>query len=354
LVYLLSLPIWNFVLPAYAFWHFDDFSWGETRVVQGGDKAAGHGDKEGDFDSSHIVMKRWAEFERERRWKTGTQSRDSTYYDMRSQSPTRPESQRYSTGSGINQYDAGAFDSGSTMESSSHHGGPRPRFDSTPLLHLPAPLSVHGGPGSTSFSDSGVSRTSTEIAHNASVQRLIPSPGHEETYSPVGRSPNPFDEQSQTMVTSPQAITPIERHLSRSNDPNAVFRQNTVSTSYPVETENPYRHSVPQGVAATYDEPDEYFHTPGAMPGFAQRVRGVSLADNGPVPGPEGAVRRVARSANRKSTQQQQQPSPSPNRQQSRPMSPPGTAASPSSATPMMFNLPPGAAPPKSQHPRRY
>lgn len=32
-VYLLALPIWNFVLPLYAFWHFDDFSWGETRCV---------------------------------------------------------------------------------------------------------------------------------------------------------------------------------------------------------------------------------------------------------------------------------------------------------------------------------
>lgn len=29
--YMLALPIWNFVLPVYAFWHFDDFSWGETR-----------------------------------------------------------------------------------------------------------------------------------------------------------------------------------------------------------------------------------------------------------------------------------------------------------------------------------
>lgn len=33
LVYLTALPIWNFMLPAYAFWHFDDFSWGETRKV---------------------------------------------------------------------------------------------------------------------------------------------------------------------------------------------------------------------------------------------------------------------------------------------------------------------------------
>jgi chitin synthase len=32
-IYLLSLPVWNFILPTYAFWHFDDFSWGETRCV---------------------------------------------------------------------------------------------------------------------------------------------------------------------------------------------------------------------------------------------------------------------------------------------------------------------------------
>ena len=33
LIYLVALPIWNFVLPVYSFWHFDDFSWGETRYV---------------------------------------------------------------------------------------------------------------------------------------------------------------------------------------------------------------------------------------------------------------------------------------------------------------------------------
>ncbi|KAJ2136655.1 Chitin synthase, class 3, partial [Coemansia sp. RSA 678] len=32
LIYLLSLPVWNFVLPTYAYWHFDDFSWGQTRM----------------------------------------------------------------------------------------------------------------------------------------------------------------------------------------------------------------------------------------------------------------------------------------------------------------------------------
>ncbi|KAL1915802.1 uncharacterized protein VTP21DRAFT_6190 [Calcarisporiella thermophila] len=69
-IYLVSLPIWNFILPAYAFWHFDDFSWGQTRKVEGeksSDVRAGHDDGGKEFDGRQIVMKRWAEFERERR-----------------------------------------------------------------------------------------------------------------------------------------------------------------------------------------------------------------------------------------------------------------------------------------------
>lgn len=34
LVYIIALPIWNFCLPVYAFWRFDDFSWGDTRKVE--------------------------------------------------------------------------------------------------------------------------------------------------------------------------------------------------------------------------------------------------------------------------------------------------------------------------------
>ncbi|KNE71091.1 hypothetical protein AMAG_20292 [Allomyces macrogynus ATCC 38327] len=67
LVYLLSLPVWNFVLPSYAFWHFDDFSWGATRVVAGASARDAHGGAEGEFDSSQIVMKRYAEWEQIKR-----------------------------------------------------------------------------------------------------------------------------------------------------------------------------------------------------------------------------------------------------------------------------------------------
>ncbi|KAJ2720881.1 hypothetical protein GGI07_004326 [Coemansia sp. Benny D115] len=66
-VYLLALPIWNLVLPTYAYWHFDDFSWGETRKVAGEGKDKGHGSSEGTFDVSKVPRKRWEDYERKRR-----------------------------------------------------------------------------------------------------------------------------------------------------------------------------------------------------------------------------------------------------------------------------------------------
>ncbi|WOO78852.1 Chitin synthase 3 [Vanrija pseudolonga] len=109
LMYLLSLPVWNFVLPAYSFWHMDDFSWGETRKVAGEGKGdASHGDKEGTFDSSNIVMKRWIEFERERRWREGTTSRDS-YYDVIQRSNSPKNSNRYSMVSTSETYQSGLY-----------------------------------------------------------------------------------------------------------------------------------------------------------------------------------------------------------------------------------------------------
>ncbi|KAK9759373.1 hypothetical protein K7432_017741 [Basidiobolus ranarum] len=70
LIYLMALFVWNFMLPVYAFWHFDDFSWGETRQVSGADKNDDHGATEGEFDGALITMKKWSDFERMKRRKT--------------------------------------------------------------------------------------------------------------------------------------------------------------------------------------------------------------------------------------------------------------------------------------------
>lgn len=64
-VYLLALPVWNFILPVYSFWHFDDFSWGETRKVEG-EKGDDHANKDGVFDPSSVPLKRWEDYERKR------------------------------------------------------------------------------------------------------------------------------------------------------------------------------------------------------------------------------------------------------------------------------------------------
>lgn len=71
-IYILAIPLFSFFVPIYSFWHFDDFSWGNTRVVldQGGGKKAIVAN-DGDFDPKSIPLKRWSEYENEM-WETGT------------------------------------------------------------------------------------------------------------------------------------------------------------------------------------------------------------------------------------------------------------------------------------------
>lgn len=91
IAYLLSLPVWNFVLPVYAYWHFDDFSWGETRKVAGADPSHdSHGNKEGEFDSSQIYMRRCYEYEADYNKKMDL-SRSRTRTSSGEQPPSRSQ-----------------------------------------------------------------------------------------------------------------------------------------------------------------------------------------------------------------------------------------------------------------------
>ncbi|EKM54034.1 glycosyltransferase family 2 protein [Phanerochaete carnosa HHB-10118-sp] len=66
LIYLAALPVWNLILPVYAFWHFDDFSWGETRKVEGEAKGEAHGDGGAAHSGPSIPLRRWEDWERSR------------------------------------------------------------------------------------------------------------------------------------------------------------------------------------------------------------------------------------------------------------------------------------------------
>ncbi|KAJ6500622.1 glycosyltransferase family 2 protein [Mycena sanguinolenta] len=347
LIYLVSLPIWNGLLPAYAFWHFDDFSWGQTRVVEGGEEGKGHdGDKEGEFDSSHIVMKRWAEFERERRWKSGTTSRDEEDY--------RKESNRYSLASNSDQFHAQSAGLGdnSTVEtgsgSASGAGGgyasPRQRHDSAALLMLPTPLAVSrhttasaSSNGVSSTASAPRSRSSDEGGFgydgNISAQHLLPSP----------QSASVGDWGDSAYGAPYEAPLPPR-------PPREAHGRASMDNGTPPGSANPFM--TPRMSASTspvmYDEPEDGMSPasprsnsrPNSRSGFpgigsgggggGPGGRGIQLTDSGPVPGPEG-VRRVARNARRPTSQVP----PQPNRYSRGSMSP-------------AFSLPPGAAPPQA------
>jgi len=76
LIYVLAMPVFSFGLPLYAFWHMDDFSWGNTRLVTGESGKQIIVSDEGKYDSSMIPRKRWEEYQAEL-WDAQTQMDDT-------------------------------------------------------------------------------------------------------------------------------------------------------------------------------------------------------------------------------------------------------------------------------------
>jgi len=231
------------------------------------------------------------------------------------------------------------FDS-STYDSSYVSTGQRPRYDSNQLLMLPAPLGANRTPATATTASTSTtmlnSRSSEEGGYTSDVgsqQRLVPSPPQDSYY------PEEYDSPPVTRYASPPPVSPsspFEARVSRTAGMNSgVLRQGTGHQYPAVETQYPYSYQGGSG----YDQPSVPFYSePEALPGIPaspppiapnNRTRGISLADTGPVPGPEG-VRRVSRQPNKRPTSQ----------------APPQNRYSRSSPSPYT-NLPAGAAPPQ-------
>ncbi|EMR62469.1 putative chitin synthase 8 protein [Eutypa lata UCREL1] len=76
ILYILALPVFSFALPLYAFWHMDDFSWGNTRVITGEQGKKIVVSDEGKFDPASIPRKKWEEYQSEL-WEAQTARDDS-------------------------------------------------------------------------------------------------------------------------------------------------------------------------------------------------------------------------------------------------------------------------------------
>ncbi|SCZ89307.1 BZ3500_MvSof-1268-A1-R1_Chr1-1g01095 [Microbotryum saponariae] len=115
LLYLVALPIWNLVLPVYAFSKFDDFSWGETRKVIGeikGDDGHGVGGV-----AAKVPMRRWEDWEKTRLRKKKRDERRRREFERQFDS-------RLTHGSSNSLYD----DSNAPSETASSYGGDEDRW----------------------------------------------------------------------------------------------------------------------------------------------------------------------------------------------------------------------------------
>jgi len=196
---------------------------------------------------------------------------------------------------------AGGLDS-STSES--HSSQARARHDSNGFLGIPTPRTFPTGGSARSSEDAYMSDMASSSLH-----RLVPSP---EQYA------DPYGDKY-----SPQFDAQVARTAGNNG---GVLRNPTVSSQYPGETQNPFRPA--EAHVISYDEQFGGYSTEpeeAVVPPQPRQARGVSLSDNGPVLPPDG-VRRVPRPGRRSNSQVPQ------NRY---------------SRSSMVFNLPPGAAPPQ-------
>jgi chitin synthase len=74
-IYVLATPVFACGLPLYAFWHMDDFSWGNTRIIMGEKGQTVVVSDEGKFDPKSIPRKRWEDYQVEL-WDAQTQRDD--------------------------------------------------------------------------------------------------------------------------------------------------------------------------------------------------------------------------------------------------------------------------------------
>jgi chitin synthase len=91
IISVIALPLFSFFIPVYSFWHFDDFSWGNTRLVVGGGGdqgkkyvAASESEK---FNPRSIPRKKWVDYEQEL-WESGSQDSRETHQSRHSRAPT--------------------------------------------------------------------------------------------------------------------------------------------------------------------------------------------------------------------------------------------------------------------------
>ncbi|CAO3690152.1 unnamed protein product [Rhizopus stolonifer] len=189
--YILAIPVFSFFLPIYSFWHFDDFSWGNTRVVVGDKKQkkiiVADDEK---FDEKMIPLKKWSVYEQEL-WEMGSTGSKETrvtgqsYHTHGSKNNSVYEA-RTAQGSQVSDYDyyrdmtpydkrtrSPGFNNGSVMAGSEYGGAATQDFMMSAPSRGPA-MSVHSfGPDFQDYDMRPTSQFSIPMSQGG-MQPMLP------------------------------------------------------------------------------------------------------------------------------------------------------------------------------------
>ncbi|KNE73155.1 hypothetical protein AMAG_17354 [Allomyces macrogynus ATCC 38327] len=67
IIHIIAMPVFYMYIPLYSFWHFDDFSWGATRRIEGDSGKGGHEGDNDQFDPATIPTAKWDDYKRLKR-----------------------------------------------------------------------------------------------------------------------------------------------------------------------------------------------------------------------------------------------------------------------------------------------
>ncbi|GAA5863445.1 hypothetical protein JCM1840_007531 [Sporobolomyces johnsonii] len=139
IIYILAYPVYSFLLPVYSFWRFDDFTWGNTRVVvgEGRSKKVLQAEEEA-FDESTIPLAKFSDYEA---------ALADEHYD------TRSEKSHSTAGFSLaTKLPAGSYKGGADYfrDTTAHtRGASKSTVGQFNLPQMPSqPFSFGGGPGS--------------------------------------------------------------------------------------------------------------------------------------------------------------------------------------------------------------
>jgi chitin synthase len=146
IIYIIATPVFACGLPLYAFWHMDDFSWGNTRVVTGDSGQKVVVSDEGKFDPASIPKKRWEEYQAEM-WEQHTTRDDRSEISGYTYATRKPF--------------------GGSVAGSEYGGMPPSR----PMSHLDVPR--YGNSSRMSLAQSGYGMDSVEMSNLPSDDALL-------------------------------------------------------------------------------------------------------------------------------------------------------------------------------------